>query len=56
VHSTDQEIERAAIDVAPHSVQLLAAIVAATAADDVPAAISNPALPESATATVTADQ
>jgi hypothetical protein len=37
-------------------VQLLTAIVAATTADDVPAAISNPALPESATAAVTADQ
>jgi hypothetical protein len=56
VHSTDQEIEHAAIDVAPHSVQLLTAIVAATVANDVPVAISNPALPESATAAVTADQ
>jgi len=57
VHGADQEIERAAIDVAPHSVQLLTAIVAATAADAVPAAsISNAAVPESAPAAVTADQ
>jgi hypothetical protein len=56
VHSADQEIELAAIDVAPHSVQLLTAIVAATAADAVPAAISNAACPSSAPAAVTADQ
>ena len=29
MHSADQEVERAAIEVAPHSVQLLTAIVAA---------------------------
>jgi glycogen operon protein len=57
VHSADQEIERAAIDVAPHSVQLLTAIVAATAVDAVPAAaIDRAVAPESAPAAVTAEQ
>ena len=57
VHSTDQAIERPAIDVAPHSVQLLTAIVAASAAEEVPAASINSATSlEGAPAAVTADQ
>ena len=57
IHSTDQEVERAAIDVAPHSVQLLTVIVAARAAEQVPAASNDSAVaPESAPAPVSADQ
>ena len=45
LQSTDQEIEHPAIDVAAHSVQLLTAVVAATAADNLSATAINKAAP-----------